>query len=146
MNVPAPVALVIAGAAAALGLGAVTIGLMPLPRGADDAAWAWASAVGPEGPASAAPSGNVDHDRAPLGVVSWDRESESVWAALPRDSATGQSASPLYPKIGVTLWDRIRVSSPKDRRAFLWGSTIQVHARAATRTPGRQSALPHGVD
>lgn len=146
MNVLATVTLVIASTAAVLGLGAVTVSLMPPPGRADDAAWAWAPTVGAEGAASATWSRKSGHDRAPLTTMPWDRESEPLLAVRPRGSSPGHWASPLYPKIGVTLWDRIRVSSPKDRRAFLLGTTIQVHARAAAATSVRQSAPPHGVD
>lgn len=146
MNVFATVVLVIASAAAALGLGAVAASLAPPPGGADETVWAWAPPAGAGGAELAATSRESGHDLAPLTTMPWDREREPVWAVLPRDSATGQPASPLYPKIGVPLWDRIRIGSPKDRRAFLMGSTIQVHARAAAATPGPRSALPHGVD
>src|SRR5688572_8333822 len=103
MNVLATVTLVIAGTVAALGLGAVTVSLMPPPGGAHDAAWDWAPTVGAGGAASATWLRKSGHDRAPLTTMSWDRESEPVWAVLPRDSATGQSASLLYPTIDVTL-------------------------------------------
>ena len=146
MNVLASLALVIASTAATLGLGAVTVSLMPPPGGEDAAAWGRAPTIEADGAASAIWSRELGHDRAPLTTMPWDRESEPVWAVLPRGSATGQPASPLYPKIGVTLWDRIWISSPKDRRAFLLGTAIQVHARAAAATPGPQSALPHGAD
>jgi hypothetical protein len=170
MNVLATVTLVIVSTAAALGLGAVTVSLMPPPGGAHDATWTWAPTVGAGGAASATWSRKSGHDRAPLTTMSWDRESEPVRAVLPLGSSPGHwasplypesgvaleggandhidmiSGSPLYPKIGVTLWHRIRDSSPEDRRAFLLGTAIQVHARAAAATPGPRSALPHGVD
>jgi len=63
-------------------------------------------------------------------------------AALPRVSAAGPWTSPLYPQNGVTLWDRIRVSSHRDRRAFLLGTAIRAHARATAATPGPRFALP----
>ena len=146
MNLLASLALVAASTAAALGLGAVTVSLLPSPGGADDAPWARVPPIGAGGAAAAVWSREVGHDRAPPTTMPWDQESEPVWAVLPRGSATGQWASPLYPKLGVPLWDRIRISSPKDRRAFLLGTAIQVHAPAAAATPGPQSALPHGVD
>lgn len=145
MNVLASIPLVIASTAAALGLGAVTVSLMLPPGGAHDAAWTWTPTVGAEGAASAAWSRKLGYDRAPT-TMPWDRESEPVRAALPLGSSPGEWASPLYPKVGVTLWDRIRVSSPKDRRAFLLGTAIQVHAPAAAATPGPQFAPSHGVD
>jgi hypothetical protein len=61
-------------------------------------------------------------------------------AELPRLSATGPWVSPLYPQNGVTLWDRIRVSSKRDRRAFLLGTAIQIHDPATAATPGPRSA------
>jgi hypothetical protein len=51
--------------------------------------------------------------------------------------------SPLYPRNGVTLWDRVRVSTPGDHRAFLMGAAIQLHAPAVAATPGpRTSRFP----
>jgi hypothetical protein len=54
----------------------------------------------------------------------------STGTEFPRVSAAGPWISPLYPQNGVTLWDRVRVSSQKDRRAFLMGAAIQIHAPA----------------
>jgi hypothetical protein len=51
-------------------------------------------------------------------------------------STTGPWRSPLYPQNGVTLWDRIRVASQVDRRAFLLGTAIQLHAPMTAATPG----------
>ncbi|MGH2618522.1 MAG: hypothetical protein ACRDJC_25100 [Thermomicrobiales bacterium] len=66
----------------------------------------------------------------------------------PHVGAGGRPISPLYPKIGLTLWDRIRVSSRQDERAFLLGAAIQIHTPAIAATPGPQYAFPHphGVD
>lgn len=48
----------------------------------------------------------------------------------------------LFPQGHVTLWDWIRVSSPRDRRAFLMGTSIQLHAPTTAATPGTQFAPP----
>lgn len=59
--------------------------------------------------------------------------------APPAHVATGAPhswASPLYPQNGVTLWDRIRVSSKRDRRAYLLGTAIRIHAPATAAVPG----------
>lgn len=53
---------------------------------------------------------------------------------------TQTPSSPLYPQNEVTLWDRIRVSSPRDRRAFLQGIAIQIHTPQIAATPGRPRA------
>jgi hypothetical protein len=63
----------------------------------------------------------------------------------PQRSTLGLLESPLYPKIGRTLWDRVLVSSPQDHRVYLMGTSIQVHARAAAVTAGNHP-YPHGVD
>ncbi len=55
---------------------------------------------------------------------------------------SGPWTSPLFPQNGVTLWDRIRVSSKHDRRAFLLGTAIQLHTPAIAATPGPQFAPP----
>ena len=62
----------------------------------------------------------------------------SAFAPIP-SLPTGPPKSPLYPQNGVTLWDRIRVSSKRDRRAFLLGTAIQVHAPDYAATPGPRS-------
>lgn len=54
----------------------------------------------------------------------------------PSTSATDPWVSPLYPQNGVTLWDRVRVSTKRDRRAFLLGTAIQLHAPPMAATPG----------
>jgi hypothetical protein len=65
---------------------------------------------------------------------------------LPRSAkwtGTPQTAiNPLFPQNGVTLWDRIRVSSKRDHRAFLLGTTIQLHTPAIAATPGPRFAPP----
>jgi hypothetical protein len=50
--------------------------------------------------------------------------------------------SPLYPQNGVTLWDRLRASSPRDRRAFLLSTAFQIHAPATAATPSPHRVYP----
>lgn len=57
----------------------------------------------------------------------------------PSISTSSPPRSPLYPQNGVTLWDRIRVSSKRDRSAFLLGVSIQIHAPETAATPGPRS-------
>jgi hypothetical protein len=66
-------------------------------------------------------------------------------AELPRGSVARPWVSPLYPQNGVTLWDRVRVSSQRNRRAFLLGTAIQVHAPAVAATPGTGMVHPHAT-
>jgi hypothetical protein len=61
---------------------------------------------------------------------------------FPRVSADGPWVSPLYPQNDVTLWDRIRVSSSSDQRAFLLGTAIQVHAPQTAATPASRFVPP----
>jgi hypothetical protein len=148
MNVLTSLVLVLATAVMALGLGVVMASVTPsteTPAGpAQDrppvvVAGDDALEVGPRG------SG---HERAQPPAQSLDEAGAPSPPSLGRASATGPWTSPLYPQNQVTLWDRIRVSSQKDRRAFLLGTAIQVHARATATTPGPQSSLPqpHGAD
>ena len=71
-----------------------------------------------------------------------DQAVAPAWAVLPDGHGSGQSASPLYPQNNVTLWDRLRVSSKRDRRAFLLATAIQLHAPEAAATPGPRIVLP----
>jgi hypothetical protein len=148
MNVLTSLVLVLTTAAMALGLGVVMASMAPsteTPGGpAQDrpplvVAGDGALEVGPRG------SG---HERAQRPAQPLDLARASAPASLGRASATGPWTSPLYPQNRVTLWDRIRVSSQRDRRAFLLGTAIQAHARATAATPGPRFALPppHGVD
>jgi hypothetical protein len=61
---------------------------------------------------------------------------------VPRGSAARPPASPLYPLHGATLWERVRASSPRDRRTFLLATAIQLHAPATAATPGPQWGFP----
>jgi hypothetical protein len=128
--------------AMALGLAAVTASLKPSADALGDPAPApprivLASGAVPEPSAEAA---GDDPDPPPTMAIA--RAGEPRPGALPHVSATGPWASPLYPQNGVTLWDRIRVSSKRDRQAFLFGTSIQIHAPETAATPGPRSALP----
>ena len=136
MSVAASLVLVVCSLATALALGAVTMSLAP---------------------ASGDP-GHAARGRSPMALArggEWDvRPRESAAdpaqpAALPvnpvdeyhpderpRVTAPDLWVSPLYPRNGVTLWDRIRVSTPGDDRAYLMGIAIQLHAPAIAATPG----------
>lgn len=138
----ADLVLVVGAVALALGLASVTASLAPFELGlsvrAPDAPRVAmvrdrALAMEPSGPAD-------DPPRSP--TMPRAVGGESVAVALPRTSATGPWRSPLYPQNGVTLWDRIRVSSQRDRRAFLLGTAIQMHAPAIASTPGPRVDLP----
>lgn len=52
------------------------------------------------------------------------------------------SASPAYLPSAGTMWEQIRDSSLRDRRAFLLGTSIQVHAPETATTPGPRRVLP----
>jgi hypothetical protein len=136
MNVLSSVVLVVVTLAMALGLGAVTASLTPSLRAGGDPAPTRllvgfpSGARGPEGNLRGA--GDALSQPAPMPMS--ERGAPSP-AALPRVSATGPWKSPLYPQNGVTVWDRIRVSTQRDRRAFLLGTAIQIHAGAAGASP-----------
>jgi hypothetical protein len=66
-------------------------------------------------------------------------------AERPRGGVAGPWISPLYPQNGVTVWDRIRVSSQRDHRAFLLGTAIQAHAPAVAATPGTGMVHPQAT-
>lgn len=132
--------LVVSTVAIALGLSAVVASLAPPPGDRGDItrqqspiAFArgvalWPDAFHDDPAGSPAPPGQL--------------ASTPASDAHPRVSATGPWKSPLYPQNGVTLWDRIRVSSKRDRRAFLLGTTIQIHAPETAATPGPRTAPP----
>ena len=148
MNVLTSLVLVLATAAMALGLGVVMASMAP-------------STETPGGPAQDRPPVVVagddvlevgprgsGHERAPPPAQLRNVAGALAPASFGGASATGPWTSPLYPQNGVTHWDRIRVSSQRDRRAYLLGTAIQAHARATAATPGPRFALPppHGVD
>ncbi len=69
-------------------------------------------------------------------LMTRQRHKALIAEAPPSVSTTKTAKSPLYPQNGVTLWDRIRVSSQRDRQAFLFGAAIQIHAPETAATPG----------
>jgi hypothetical protein len=133
MNVLSSVVLVLATLAIGLGLGAITAGLtapLPAPEGsAQDRPLVAGEGALPMGHRSASA------DRVQPPGTPRDRWDDPTPTPVPPMSARGPWKSPLYPQNGVTLWDRIRVSAPRDRRAFLLGTGIQVHAGAAGASP-----------
>ncbi len=133
------VMLVVSSVAIALGLGAVAASLAPAPGDEGEIAWQQPPMV-------------VTRDNAPRPGASYDhpagspatpgqRASRPAFGAYPTVSATRPWKSPLYPQNGVTLWDRIRVSSKRDPWAFLLGTTIQIHAPETAATPGPRDML-----
>jgi hypothetical protein len=67
-------------------------------------------------------------------------------ARRPAGSQSGSAGDfrtwPAIPPNGATLWDRLRDSSPRDRRAFLLTVAIQQHSPEAASSPGPQWVLP----
>ncbi len=131
MNVLTSVVLVFATLTIALGLGAITASLAPFAEARGDPVQARPATV--VAGASGLPLeslGLPDDGAQPLSQIE-----APATTPLPPVSATGPWKSPLYPQNGVTVWDRIRVSTQRDRRAFLLGTTIQIHAGAAGASP-----------
>lgn len=123
--------LVACALACALGLAAVAAGLTPATETPNDPVGSRRSVIGGGvEPAKARPH-NTDDARVPPFSLPTDAP-----AAPTQASATGPWKSPLYPQNGVTLWDRIRSSSPQDERAYLTGTAIQLHAAQVAATPG----------
>lgn len=124
--------------ALALGLSGVTAGLWPVgPPSADY----WPSSRRVEGRTVAAPCPCADGGlRSEPRAVPLHVTDEPSAASLPPALLADPPISPLYPRNHVTLWDRIRVSSKRDVRAFLLGTAIQVHAPAIAATPGARFA------
>ena len=148
MSVLTSVVLVLATSALGLGVGTVATRLMPSLPVLEERPLDHSAVVMADGGVMAAGPQGVRPDRDQAAMMPLDLEREPAWAALPRVSAAGPWTSPLYPQNGVTLWDRIRVSSQRDRRAFLLGTAIHTHARATAATPGPRFAPPppHGSD
>lgn len=140
MSMAASLVLVVCSLATALALGAVTMGLAPasgdpghaargrspmaLVRGGERDAWPRDAGADPTQPATL-----------PVDVAGENAPTEP-----PRVTAPDLWVSPLYPRNGVTLWDRIRVSTPGDYRAYLMGTATQLHAPAIAATPGPRTA------
>ena len=136
MNVLTSVVLVVATFVMALELGAVTASLTPsleavgVPAQTGLLVGFTSGTSGREGTLRRPDRGLSQPAPMPM-----DQAGTPSPVALPRVSATGPWKSPLYPQNGVTVWDRIRVSTQRDRRAFLLGSAIQIHAGAAGASP-----------
>jgi hypothetical protein len=135
MNALSSLLLLVMTAVIGLGLAAVATGLMPA-AGVDHGVQVWS-------PVSRVRSLALEAERRETEVALRQAlgspgasTGERASAARPHVSAAGPWTSPLYPQNGVTLWDRIRVSSQKDRRAFLMGTAIQIHTPALAATPG----------
>jgi hypothetical protein len=127
--------LVFATAALALGLAAVTASLAPSIDEMGDPIQRRPRTGVSRAASLAAPPPVAGRDQAPLGTP-MKLAGASVLADVVQFNAAGPWNSPLYPQNGVTLWDRIRVSSKRDRSAFLFGISIQLHAPETAATPG----------
>ena len=125
------VVLVVVTLATGLGFGAMATSLVPslpaLKEGAQDRP----AVVMANGGVLAVGAHGVRSDRVQPPMMPLDRSDDPAPTRLPPVSASGPWKSPLYPQKGVTLWDRIRVSARGDRRAFLLGTAIEVHAGSA---------------
>jgi hypothetical protein len=121
----------------ALGLAAVIDGLGPSAIGMRTATLAR-----PRLSASVAASPGwspfADHAQAPPLALSRDRGSADQPGAAARRpvGVTSPWRSPLAPQNGVTLWERIQVSSSTDPQVFLVGVAIQLYAPQTAATPG----------
>jgi hypothetical protein len=136
MNVLSSLLLVVATAAIGLAMVAVTASLPPgfaLAPGALDR-----RPIGRDlrlEPDAGQP--DADGARRSTGKSPGELGGIAILTERPRGSVARPWVSPLYPQNGVTVWDRIRVSSQRDRRAFLLGTAIQIHAAATASTvPG----------
>ena len=135
MNVLSSVVLVVATLAMALGLGVVTASLTPsLEAGGDPAQTRLVvcfshGARGPSGNLRGA--GDDLSQPAPMPMGQGGRPPGSP----PHVSATGPWKSPLYPQNGVTVWDRIRVSSAMGPARLLVGHRDSDPCRSGRRKP-----------
>ena len=132
--------LVFGTVAMVLGLAAVTASLRPEAAGRGEPVQNWAPISIDRDLASVVQPDIAEHFLAEPPTPT-DVADEPDPPALPHVSDTGPWKSPLYPQNHVTLWDRIRVSSPRDRRAQLLGAAIQTHAPETAATPGPRSGL-----
>ena len=144
MNALSSLLLVVATAAMGLGMAAVTASLLPgaggNPRALDRRQIGRDLSLEPDAAHIEAEGARRRTWKSPgeLGGIATPAE-------FPRGSVAGPWVSPLYPQNGVTLWDRVRVSSQRNRRAFLLGTAIQVHAPAVAATPGTGMVHPHAT-
>jgi hypothetical protein len=132
------VTLVIAALAFAAGLSMTAASLAPLDHAADLALSPHAAQGSPEPATSREGVPGLTPSQASFRSV--DRVGAGQSADFPPTARNGPAISPLFPRNGVTLWDRIRVSSKHDQRAFLLGTAIQLHTPAIAATPGPQFA------
>ena len=135
MHALTSIMLVVVTLAISLGLGAVTTSLTASLQASGVRAQDHPAVVMAAGGALAVGPDRVSPDRVQAPVMPLALDGEPASTPLPPVSAAGPWKSPLYPQNGVTLWDRIRVSSQRDRRAFLLGTAIQIHAGAAGASP-----------
>jgi hypothetical protein len=144
MNALSSLLLVVATAAIGLGMAAVTASLLPgagaNPGALDRRQIGRDVSLEPDAAQIEAEGARRRPWKSPqeLGSIATPAE-------LPRGSVARPWVSPLYPQNGVTLWDRVRVSSQRNRRAFLLGTAIQVHAPAVAATPGTRMVHPHAT-
>jgi hypothetical protein len=144
--------LLLGGAVAlAIGLGAVVASFAPLPVDRGDAVWGGSRTIDVHG--APCPCSCLD-----VAVAPWELRhragGETAFADRLQRRTTGAWEPTGYPEIGSTLWDRVWTSSRQDRRAFLFGSSIQLHAPASafprpaseSQSSRFASSHPHGVD
>jgi hypothetical protein len=118
MNALSSRLLVVATAAIGLGMVSVTASLLPgagvYPEARDRRPIGWDVRLEPD-------AAHLDAEGARRRT--WKSPGASggiaTLAEHPRGSVAGPWVSPLYPQNGVTLWDRVRVSSQQDRAAVL---------------------------
>jgi hypothetical protein len=121
----------------ALGLGGVAAGLAPSGSIRGEIAQEGPEKVIIDSVERAIPDASRDEPVAPHGAaIDGDPDAQADPVAAPQTSLGRPPVSPLYPQNGVTLWDRVRVSTQRDRRAYLLGTAIQIHAPAVAATPG----------
>jgi hypothetical protein len=142
MHVLTSVVLVAATLATGVGGGAVATSLLPSLSALEVEAQDRPAVVIANGGMLAEGLRGMSPDRAQPPMMPLDRSDDPSSTQLPPVCASGPWKSPLYPQNGVTLWDRIRVSSHGDRRAFLLGTAIQVHAGSAGASPFAAEATP----
>jgi hypothetical protein len=137
--------LLLVFAAVALGLAMVTMSLMAPADGAGETRQDWPR-IGLERDVTweISSSSNRSALAQPLAMPR-DWAEQVAATGLPAVSTAGPWISPLYPHNGVTLWDRIRVSVQQDRRAFLFGAAIQLHAPVVAATPGPRRTAPRST-
>ena len=142
MHTVSSLMLVIGTMAFALGLGTITASLTHEIGDNRGTGLGRSPQAAESGKELGALPGSLDHVIAITRAVVTTRGTDRERSTLPQVSATGPWTSPLYPQNGVTLWDRIRVSSKRDQRAYLLGTAIQIHAPAVAAVATRSSTTP----